>query len=71
MITLEDFLQLAMDDFYKINIYSIEDNKELLQQVELNSIEEELQKISKEELLHQDIASWDIDENTKYFTINI
>ena len=76
MITLQEFIELAIDNFYKINIWYNEEQKELLNQVELGEIEEELEKIGKEELLYHNIGSWDIQEyvNGKLvneFTLNI
>lgn len=76
MITLREFMELAIDNFYKINIWYNEEQRELLNQVELGEIEEELEKIGKKELLYHNIGSWDIQEyvNGKLaneFTLNI
>jgi hypothetical protein len=72
MITLQEFIDLSMDSYYKINIFSNEDGEELLRQCEIENIEKELEKIGKAELLFHNIGSWDIDDmNNNQFTLNI
>lgn len=70
MITLEDFLDLSMDSFYKINIFYNNIGIEILHQVEVADISDELEKLDMLFLMTNDIASWDINENNE-FTINI
>ena len=72
LISLYDFLDLSMDDYYKINIFDIEKGEEILHQIEVGNIEKELEKINREELLTHTIGSWDInEENENQFTLNI
>lgn len=63
MMTLYDFIQLAIENDYKINIFDTETGEEVAHQVELNEI--------SDDLLERCIASWDIDYITKEFCINI
>lgn len=70
MITLEDFLDLSMDSFYKINIFYNNIGIEILHQVEVADISDELEKLDMVFLMTNVIASWDINENNE-FTINI
>jgi hypothetical protein len=71
MITLDDFLMLAIESDYKINIFDTETGTEILHQCEIGNIDEELEKIKKDDLLFHYIASWDIDYITKELCINI
>ena len=73
MITLRDFLELAMDDYYKINIFYNNTGVELLHQVEVGEVEDELSNIDCQELIDETIGSWDINEfeDNKELTINI
>ena len=72
MMTLRDFLELAMDDYYKVNIFYNNTGVELLHQVEVGSIEEELEKIDCNDLMDATIGSWDIcEEANNEFTLNI
>lgn len=67
MITLDDFLYLAMDEYYAINIYDTDKGIETAHQVELRDIDDETRG--------RTIASWDIDYYAKdgqyELTINI
>lgn len=66
MIKLIDFLELAMDDFYKINIYDITNGEEVVHQKEVGEVKE------MDDLLYKDILSWDIcEENNNELCINI
>lgn len=69
MITLEDFLNLAMDDFYKINIYDGDKEEEIYTQESVDEIIDDLQD-NDIDTLFRDVQSWDINEN-KELTINI
>lgn len=60
MMTLRDFLELAMDDCYEVNIFYNNTGVELLHQVEVGNVEEELEKIDCVDLLDETIGSWDI-----------
>ncbi len=72
MMTLRDFLELAMDDYYKINIFYNNTGVELLHQVEVGGIEEELENIDCSDLMDETITSWDIcEERNNEFTLNI
>lgn len=73
MITLRDFLDLAMEDYYKINVFYNNTGVELLHQVEVGEVEDELEKIDCQELIDETVGSWDIDEfeDNKELTINI
>lgn len=71
MITLEDFLQLAMDDFYRISIFNCETGEEVIHQAQVCEIEELLKIRGCEDLMYECISSWDIEDTTKDFTINI
>ena len=64
-ITLRDFLDLSMDDYYKINIFGINSGKELLKQVEVGEIEDQLG-----DLINAEIGTWDLEVNGE-LTINI
>lgn len=64
-ITLRDFLDLSMDDYYKINIFGINSGKELLKQVEIKEIEDKLG-----DLINAEIGTWDLEVNGE-LTINI
>ena len=63
MITLYDFLQLAIEDDYKINIFDNEKGEEVAHQIELSEIDDALQD--------RIIASWDIEYITKELCINL
>lgn len=73
MITLRDFLDLAMEDYYKINVFYNNTGVELLHQVEVGEVEDELSNIGCQELIDETIGSWDINEfeDSKELTINI
>lgn len=73
MITLRDFLDLAMEDYYKINVFYNNTGVELLHQVEVGEVEDELSNIDCQELIDETIGSWDINEfeDNKELTINI
>ncbi len=64
MITLRDFLELAMDDCYTINIYSIGKGKEIHQK-EVSEIME------RDDIIDEYVRSWDIEYTTKELCINI
>ena len=68
MITLIDFLDLSMDDWYKINIYSDSRGGEIIHQKTIDYIKDTL----ADALLYSNINSWDIDtDNIKELCINI
>lgn len=72
MMSLRDFLELAMDDYYKVNIFYNNTGVELLHQVEVGNIEDELEKIDCSDLMDETIGSWDIcEESNNEFTLNI
>lgn len=72
MMTLRDFLELAMDDYYKVNIFDNGVGDELLHQVEVGEVEDELSNIGREELMDATIGSWDIcEEANNEFTLNV
>lgn len=72
MMTLRDFLELAMDDYYKVNIFYNNTGVELLHQVEVGNIEEELENIDCGDLMDETVGSWDIcEEANNEFTLNI
>lgn len=71
MITLRDFIDLSMDDYYKINIFNTITGDEILKQVEVGEIEEKLEELDRISYLDYPICSWDIDEITKEFCLNI
>ena len=75
MMTLYDFLQLSMDDYYKINLFYTNTGTELLHQVEVGEIENELEKIGCEDLINADFESWDLcyyeHDEKEELTINI
>ena len=64
-MTIYDFLEMAMDDFYKINIYDTRDFKEIVHQKEVGEIKE------MDDILDKYILSWDIEETTKEFCLNV
>lgn len=68
---LYDFLNLAMDDSYEINIFECESGKELYHQEEVSYIVNDLEEKGKTDLLYSEIQTWDIDYVTKQFCINI
>jgi hypothetical protein len=70
-MTIYDFIYMATDDFYKINIYDIEKGTEILHQVELSQIEKQAEEKGINNILDKQIASWDIDDFSKDFTINV
>jgi hypothetical protein len=70
MITLGNFLQLAMDDYYTINIYFIDEEAELIHQAEVREIEEKLEELGKSYLMFEAVASWDLGSRNE-LTINI
>ena len=72
MMNLRDFLELAMDDYYKLNIFDCNLEEEVLHQVEVGNIEEELEKLGRTNLLDYSISTWDIcEERNNEFTLNI
>lgn len=71
-MSLYNFLELAMDDYYKINVFYTNTGEEILHQVEVGKIEEELENNSMGDLLYNYVVSWDInEESNNEFTINI
>ena len=71
-MSLYNFLELAMADYYKINVFYTNTGEEILHQVEVGKIREELENGSMEDLLFYDVVSWDInEERNNEFTINI
>ena len=73
MLNLYDFLRLACDDYYEIDVFGVNSGKVILSQVEVGNIEEELEKLGLENLIYADICSWDFAEgvNGKVFCLNI
>lgn len=72
MMTLRDFLGLAMDDYYKVNIFYNNTGVELLHQVEVGKVEEEMENIGCGDLMDETISSWDIcEEANNEFALNI
>lgn len=72
MMTLRDFLELALDDYYKVNIFYNNTGVELLHQVEVGKVEEEMENIGCGDLMDETISSWDIcEEASNEFTLNI
>lgn len=71
MIQLEDFLQLATDDFYKINIYYTNTGVEITHQLSISDTIDYLQENDDLiDLLLCDVVSWDINEDNQ-LTLNI
>lgn len=74
-MTLYDFIFIACDESYKINVWYCNTGEEILHQVEVGSIQEELEKIGCEDLMDCDVMSWDIayfsGDDKEEFTINI
>ena len=71
-MSLYNFLELAMDDYYKINVFYTNTGEEILHQVEVGEIREKLENEEMVDLLYNDVVSWDInEENNNEFTINI
>lgn len=70
MITLEDFIKLGMEDYYKINIYDLDIGEQIITQESLYSIPYELNELNKEYLLYREICTWDINDD-KELTINL
>lgn len=66
-MVLYDFLNLAIEDYYKINIFLCDSGEEICHQKEIN----EIMDILDTDLLYSEIQSWDIDYATKEFCINI
>lgn len=75
MMTLRDFLELAMDDCYEVNVFYNNTGVELLHQVEVGNIEEELEKIDCSDILDNTVGTWDIGyydcDNKDELTINV
>lgn len=72
MITLYDFLHLAMEDYYLVNIFYNNTGTELLHQVEISQVEEQLEELGYEDLMFHEVGSWDIIETkNNEFTLNI
>ena len=72
-LDLYNFINLACDDCYEIDVFGINSGKVILNKVEVGNIEEELENLGLEKLLYADVCSWDIAENLdgKVFCINI
>ena len=68
MITLREFLDLSMDNFYALNIWDCEEQKEIEHQKEVGEL---LESEEFDKYLNRYIQSWDIDFISKELTINI
>lgn len=71
MVTLEDFLQMAMGESYKVNVFYLNTGEEITHQLSVGDTIEYLQGDDDLlDLLFHEVISWDINEE-KEFTINI
>ena len=69
---LIDFIELAMDDYYKINIFYTNTGEELIHQKEVGKIIDYMYENNLNDILYHDIASWDIcEENNNEFCVNV
>lgn len=67
-MTLYDFLMLACDDSYKVNLFDCLIGKEVAKQVEIRDL---MREEEYADYLDCDVASWDIDYVTKELCINL
>ena len=71
MIQLEDFLNMSMDESYRVNVFYLNTGAEITHQLSVGDTIEFLQENEDLlDLLLHDVISWDINEE-KEFNINI